>query len=68
MTNTEQWRDFDPDDMRTRPPDHSRVEWEYTDGKRRLGRYLAGFVPFEGELSSTSRVQRWRYLPPSDSN
>jgi hypothetical protein len=62
MTN--EWRKFNPKDLKTHPRDNSRVEMKYADGKLISGGYLKGHF-LQGGVISVSKVDltmRWRYM------
>lgn len=64
MKITDEWRIYDPKDLRTHPEAISRVEVEFIDGVTVLGQYSrdTGMFTFVGNaLPSVTTVKRWRY-------
>jgi hypothetical protein len=70
MKITEEWRIFDPNDIRTHPEgDATRVEMEYEGGRKLKGIYsrAAGMFSSIGSPPNDTAI-RWRYLNETTEN
>jgi hypothetical protein len=71
MKITEEWRMFDPKDIRTHPEGPApRVEVEFADGRKMEGIYSGstGWFGTVGTLPQNTEVLRWRYTSETPEN